>query len=343
LVRNTLNAIAMTKANVPFCSVVIPTRERHQQLERALRSVANLDYRNFETIVVDNSPGDESVRRIAQGCGARLIVEPRRGVSFARNRGALESRGEIVAYLDDDAVADSRWLAALVAEFEDPSVMMVSGPYLPLEPAVYEAFYNPGAERRVLDRTMPGWSENAAFGRTARGGNMALRTSAFEVWRGFEPELGRGTPLRAFPWTEVLACGSDDCYAVLQIIERGYKFVYTPDAVVRHLFPRSADELRALHFKMLRGWGLYAGFLVTQGYGSAVLKYALSRVCGERWRNARPDAVSFPIETSELRELFAALRGLFVFSRIELARRIYRLDSPVLSMEPNQQDLRLAT
>jgi glycosyltransferase involved in cell wall biosynthesis len=335
--------VAAIRAGAPLCSVVIPTRERHEQLDRALRSVANLEYSNYETLIIDNSRGDESVRCLAEQWGARLIVEPRRGVSFARNRGALESRGEIVAFLDDDAVADSGWLGALVAEFADPAVMMVSGPYLPLESTVYAASYNPGAARRVLDRATLGWMESAAFGRTARGGNMALRGSVFQQWEGFEPELGRGTPLRAFPWSEVLACGSDDCYAVLQIVERGYKFVYTPDALVRHPFPHTVDELRAFHFRMLRGWGLYAGFLVTHGYGGAVLKYARSRFRGKRLRNARRDGISFPIKTNEARELFAALKGLILYFRIELARKLYRLDSPVLSMQPNRRDFPLAT
>lgn len=310
-------------ASPPFCSVVIPTRDREQQLQRCLGAVAQLDYPNFEIIVVDNSPGDEAVRRAAARWGARLVVEPRRGVSFARNRGARESRGEIIAYLDDDVVAETGWLSAITAEFGDPLVTVVSGPYLPLEtPPVWPHFYNPGAVSKVVDRATGGWLEFAAFESPARGGNMAVRASAFESWPGFEPQLGRGTPLRAFPGAEVMACGSDDSYAVLRLIELGHRFVYTPHAVVRHPLPRTADDLRTFHFRMLTGAGFYAGFLFARGYRSAVLRYALSRIGGFRLRDTYSPAVSYPLTTSALRELLAGLKGLVLFARIELARQL---------------------
>lgn len=321
----------------PLCSVVIPTRDRHRELERALRSVAELEYPQFETIVVDNSFGDPSVHAIARRFNARVIVEPRRGVSFARNRGALESKGEIIAFMDDDTVADRGWLGALVRELSDPSVTMVSGPYLSLGPARYEALYNPGPARTVLERTTIRWRERAAFGSPARGGNMALRASVFSTWDGFVPELGRGTPLRAFPWNEIPACGSDDCFAVLQLVGLGHKFVYTPDAVVRHVFPATSEELRAFHYRMLSGWGMYCGFLFGRGYRRTVLRYVFGRLAGRRLRNAPGADTPFPEQISGLNELCAGLKGLMIYFRVALARNLYRLDSPVLTMGIDQE------
>lgn len=304
----------------PFCSVVIPTYDRAEQLEMALRSLGEQGYRNFETIIVDNSAGDERARMLAERWSARLLVESRRGVSFARNRGADEARGEIIAFLDDDSVADPHWLSAIVAEFRDPSIAVVSGPYLPLYPAPYGGLYNLGDARLVVDRTIPGWFEFSAFASPARGGNMALRASVVRLWPGFEAELGRGTLLRAFPDTEVPACGSDDCYAVLQLVEQGAKFVYTPDARVRHPFPRTLDELRAFHIRNLTGCGMYAGFLLARGYWGGVLKYMLRRVMGYRFRTAQPEA--YPLEIGRVGELLAGLKGLFLFARIQLAWKI---------------------
>jgi cellulose synthase/poly-beta-1,6-N-acetylglucosamine synthase-like glycosyltransferase len=326
-----------------LCSVVIPTRKRPDQLDRALASLDELECRDFEIIVVDNSPGDEAVRRITEKRGARLIVEPRRGVSFARNRGAAESRGEIAAFLDDDVIVDRNWLGALVAEFEDQSVMMVSGPYLPLGSAAYDALYNPGPARWVLDANAPGWLERAAFASPARGGNMALRTSVFKSWPGFEPELGRGTPLRAFPRSEVLASGADDGYAVLQLVERGYKFVYTPGAIVRHPFPQSVEELRAFHFRMLTGWGMYMGFLFSHGYKRAVLKHVVRKFAGERLRKGAPIRDPFPLAIKPISELLAAAKGVILYSRIVLARKLFRLDSSVITVGPRERKLQSAT
>src|SRR5690348_12347934 len=94
-------------AAMPSCSVVICTRDRPRYLERCLNALGALDYPCFEIVVVDNAPSDGRTRDLAQRRQARYVVEPTPGLSRARNRGALESTGEIVAYLDDDAIVDS--------------------------------------------------------------------------------------------------------------------------------------------------------------------------------------------------------------------------------------------
>jgi glycosyltransferase involved in cell wall biosynthesis len=318
-----LNLDSAPDHDVPLCSVVIPTLYRARELERCLQAVAQFDYPNFETIVVDNSTGDEAARRVAEQSKARIIIEQRRGVSYARNRGAHESRGEVVAYLDDDVVPEPDWLSVIMTEFRDQAVMVVSGPYLPFEAeSDYPSLSDLGLARRVVERNTDGWLEFAAFESPARGGNMAIRASVFESWPGFEPQLGRGTPLRAFPRSEIMACGSDDSYAVLKLIELGHKFVYTPTAVVRHPFPQSAAAAREAHYRMLTGWGLYTGFLFVHGYRSAVLKYLVRKLRGHRMRYSHKGALCLREENS-FAELCAGLKGLVLFARTELARRFF--------------------
>jgi len=70
----------------------------------------------FEVVVVDNAPSDDRASEVAERHGARRVVEPIPGLSRARNRGARESTGDLVAYLDDDAIADSGWLGGLAAD-----------------------------------------------------------------------------------------------------------------------------------------------------------------------------------------------------------------------------------
>jgi glycosyltransferase involved in cell wall biosynthesis len=100
---------------MPGVTVAICTRDRPGPLARALESIALQQQRPDEVLVVDNAPA-------GSGCAAllaqrfphvRCVREEARGVGRARDRALHEARGEVVAFLDDDAVAHSGWLAGL--------------------------------------------------------------------------------------------------------------------------------------------------------------------------------------------------------------------------------------
>src|SRR5215207_11073344 len=109
------------------CTVVICTRDRPEALERCLGAVGALDHPVFDVLVVDNGSPAAGARELADRWGARCAVESRPGLSRARNRGAREAAGEVIAYLDDDAQPEPGWLAALEQELDDPAVMAVAG------------------------------------------------------------------------------------------------------------------------------------------------------------------------------------------------------------------------
>jgi len=96
----------------PLISVVIPTFNRAQQVQTALKSVLAQTYREFEVIVVDDGSTDGTGNAVQtligaqenNGNQARYIFQPNQGQSVARNRGAGEARGEWVAFLDSDDV-----------------------------------------------------------------------------------------------------------------------------------------------------------------------------------------------------------------------------------------------
>ena len=69
--------------------------------------------------MIDNSPSDDSTRRLVAGDfpDLRYVHEPRPGLDIARNRALLEARGDIIASIDDDAVADCHWYESLVGAF----------------------------------------------------------------------------------------------------------------------------------------------------------------------------------------------------------------------------------
>ena len=76
----------------PTCTVVICTRDRPAELERCLRAVRQIEYPRFDVLVIDNAPIKAPARGAAERWGARYVVEPVKGLSPARNRGALDRR-----------------------------------------------------------------------------------------------------------------------------------------------------------------------------------------------------------------------------------------------------------
>ncbi|WP_063744392.1 glycosyltransferase family A protein [Streptomyces sp. Amel2xE9] len=96
-------------------SVIIPTADRPGPLHRALRSVARQTFRDFEVIVVRD--GGATVHPVIEGWCHELPItlieiDPRRGVSHARNTGLAAARGEFIAFLDDDDIYLPQHLAA---------------------------------------------------------------------------------------------------------------------------------------------------------------------------------------------------------------------------------------
>src|SRR5579884_2906545 len=95
----------------PFASVIVGTRDRPEQLAACLSSLLALHYPHYELIVVDNAPATQAtaelVNKFAANCSyLRYVREDHPGSSWARNRGILEAKGEIIAFADDDVVVD---------------------------------------------------------------------------------------------------------------------------------------------------------------------------------------------------------------------------------------------
>ncbi|MDF5717175.1 MAG: glycosyltransferase family A protein [Rhizonema sp. NSF051] len=115
-------------------SVVICTRNRPQQLAQCLRSLSDLSQRPEQIIVVDNAPADDATRQVvAQMPGIQYLLEPRPGLSVARNTGIRHSTGDIIAFTDDDAIVHPDWIIRLQQGFHEPKVMAVTGLMLPAE------------------------------------------------------------------------------------------------------------------------------------------------------------------------------------------------------------------
>ncbi|MBU0762864.1 MAG: glycosyltransferase [Candidatus Altiarchaeota archaeon] len=119
----------------PRISVILPTRNRRELLEKTLKSIFDQRYPKtmFETIVVDDASNDETWKMLDEfkvedkGYNLEVIrLKNNKGVSHARNAGIKRSNGEIIATIDDDCVADKNWLKTIDAIYsKDESLKSV--------------------------------------------------------------------------------------------------------------------------------------------------------------------------------------------------------------------------
>lgn len=111
----------------PSVSVVVVSRERPAALMRCLDGLAQLDYPQYEIICVACPAGDAALSRRDDAALIKRVVFDEANISVARNLGIAESAGEIVAFIDDDAVPEPLWLRHLAAPFSEPEVAATGG------------------------------------------------------------------------------------------------------------------------------------------------------------------------------------------------------------------------
>jgi glycosyltransferase involved in cell wall biosynthesis len=266
------------------CSVVVCTRRRVERLATCLAAIARLDHPSFEIIVVDNTSGDPAVRRLALEARARYVIEPRVGLSRARNTGARAARGVIVAFTDDDARPAPDWLSRHEAALGDPTLSASTGRVLPSSPenAPARAYIAAGAEDLGeepfrVDRHTPSWFEMANFGGVGVGPNMAFRRSLFDRGWGFREDLG---PDNGLP--------GEEHYAFFGLIRDGHTIAYVPESVVHHDPPATMAALERRRRRIAQGSAAYLVMLVVEerGFRRAALRSGWDALSGQRrlWR-----------------------------------------------------------
>lgn len=108
-------------------SVVIVSRERPMALRLCLTGISQLHYPEFEIVVVADAQGIEAARDWANGREIKLVPFEAVNMSEARNQGIAHAAGEVVAFIDDDAVPEPMWLHHLIAPFEADNVAIAGG------------------------------------------------------------------------------------------------------------------------------------------------------------------------------------------------------------------------
>ncbi len=165
----------------PRVSVVVCSYNGGRTLEQCLTSLLQLDYPDYETIVVDDGSTDNTRQILERFPSVRAIHQPNHGLSAARNAGLEAASGQIVAYTDSDCFVDRDWLTLLVAQLERSGAAAVGGPNLTPEDGWLAACVaaSPGQPTHVL--------ESDQVAEHIPGCNMAFRREALIAINGFDP------------------------------------------------------------------------------------------------------------------------------------------------------------
>ncbi len=218
-------------AQPPKMSVVICAYNAERTIDACLASLRQLRYPNYEVIVVNDGSTDKTEAIARRYPEFRLISQPNKGLSVARNVGWRAASGEVVAYTDADCVVDPDWLTYLAYKFVSSDFAGVGGPNLPppedSATAAYVAAAPGGPTHVLLDDEV---AEHIP------GCNMAFRKDALERIGGFDP---------------VHRAAGDDVDVCWRLQDAGYRIGFSPAAQVWH-FRR--NTVRA-YLKQQMGYG----------------------------------------------------------------------------------------
>lgn len=219
-------------------TVILCTYNRCGDLVHALESIAAsqmADSVTWEVLIVDNNSTD-GTRNVVEVFSQknpgrfRYHFEPKQGLSYARNAGIVNSRGEVLVFTDDDVTVEPTWLRNITSGSQDrewagaggrilPAQKFTPPPWLPNNLAdwggMFCAYFNLGDEACDLQRA-------------PYGANMAFRRSMFAKYGGFRTDLGRN------PGDKI---GNEDTEFGRRLLAAAERLRYEPSAVVYHTVP----------------------------------------------------------------------------------------------------------
>jgi GT2 family glycosyltransferase len=235
-------------AGRPPISVVIPSRDRPEMLDRCLASAKRALRDGDELVAVDSASADAAAyARIVASHGARLVRCDLPGVNRARNAGWRATSHALVAFTDDDVEVDAGWADELVRCFtEHPEASFVTGRVGIPEGQVTED------EVAVKDDTSPAVLDRRSTGTLGHGASLAVRREALEELGGWDESLGNGGRFRAAPEVDLF----DRLFAA------GRTGRYEPAARAWHDQWRSDRQLVVLHLRYGVGCGARMSKLV---------------------------------------------------------------------------------
>ena len=215
-------------------SIVISTYNNASSLVRTIESVAKQDADRslWECVVVNNASTDDTISKVESlikqysNINLCLVEESQQGLSFARNRGIAESKGNIIAFIDDDETINSGFVSAYIDIFHNHGAFAAAG--------AVKACYDSGRPKWMSKYTEQMIANPIDLGNevvtiasniTPAGGNMAFNREIFTLYGGFDTELGR-------KGSELLGGEENDIFERIRSL--GERVYYAPNAIVYH-------------------------------------------------------------------------------------------------------------
>lgn len=212
-------------------SIIINTYNRAKQLQDCLRGLWNLNYDNFEVVVV-NGPSTDNTKEVCSRFAEDIVyVEcAERNLSVSRNIGIANAKGDIVAFIDDDAVVDPNWLKHIVSGYTSADVYGVGGFTIDHTGKKFQA------TTTICDRLGDAYAvpsgapaelyqfPGTGFFVSLLGTNSSFRLSALREIGGFD---------------ETFAYFLDETDVCARLVDLGGKIVYEPKAIIYHRYAPS--------------------------------------------------------------------------------------------------------
>lgn len=244
-------------------SIIINTFNRRPFLERTLESLYYLRYPNFEVVCV-NGPSTDGTDKLLEKWSdkIKIVACPEANLSLSRNIGIKHASGDIVCFIDDDAIPDPGWLSAIVGAYADPSVAAVGGYIRDNTGVSYQAKHlvcNRYADAIDYDENSE-VSDSTEFYTALTGTNCSFRREVLVQIGGFD---------------EVYAYFLDETDVLIRLHDKGYKIVCINDAEIYHKYAPSSlryeNKIAKTLYYPIRSKVYFA-------YRHALEKYGLSKV-----------------------------------------------------------------
>lgn len=212
-------------------SVVVVSRERPDALKRCLLGVAQLRYPMFEVVVVADKAGVTAASTLPFSATLKIVSFDQANISQARNLGLSHAAGEIIAFIDDDAVPEPSWLTHLIAPFSRDTVAAAGG-FVRARNGIsfqYKARsvdrFGATEEIEVNEDRATVFTPKSGRAIKTEGTNMAVRRDVLVALEGFDPAF---------------AFFLDETDLNLRLARNGYATAIVPLAQVHHGFAQSA-------------------------------------------------------------------------------------------------------
>ena len=250
-------------------SIAVCTYNRSDVLPKCLESLVDqtADSELFEVLIIDNNSTDDTKKITKDFCGKhhnfRYVFEEKQGLSHARNRAIVEARGEYLAYIDDDAIADKDWIKNILAVIKrDSSIVAFGGSIYPWYNSKKPKWFQDEFEIFSLGEQIFQLNEqNRSFG--LNGSNMIFKKEILNKYNGFSAEYGMNGDKIAF---------GEESLLFNKMLKNNENIQYFPDIKVLHLVSNKKYSLKYVFQKSLQNGKAIAKIRGSKAYSLDFIK-----------------------------------------------------------------------